>query len=74
MPRPALVIEVTGEIDFESRDPFLVEETGRRWRLEDASGLLIGDLVTVAATKEDYTTLRVRALSHAECPPYHRHH
>lgn len=74
MPKPALVIEVSGEIDFDSRDPVLVENSGRRWRLEDADGVLIGDLVTVAATREDYATLKVRALNHSSYTPYHRHH
>ena len=73
MPNPALVIEVSGEVNFDSRDPILIEGTGRRWRLENATGLLAGDQVTVAATKQDFTTLLVRAVAH-EQPAYHRYH
>jgi hypothetical protein len=43
MPALALVREVSGEIDFDSRNPILVEDDGRRWGLEGASSLLIGD-------------------------------
>lgn len=74
MPRPALVIEVEGEVDFDRRDPILVEETGKRWRLENGGSLFIGDRVKVAATKEDFTTLLVRAVMRQEFLPYHRHH
>ncbi len=78
MPKLGLVIEVSGEVDFESRSPILIEETGRRWRLENASGLLVGDRVKVAATKQDFTTLLVRAMVPAQPAPapaaYHRHH
>lgn len=74
MPKPALVIEVSGEVDFDSRAAVLVEETGKRWRLENAGSLFIGDRVKVAATKEDFMTLLVRAVMHQEFVPYHRHH
>ena len=73
MPRPALVIEVSGEVDFDSRNPILIEDTGRRWRLENAGALLVGDHVTIAATKEDFTTLLVRAVTQERWAPYHRH-
>ena len=62
MVAPALVVEVSGEIDFDSHNPILVEDGGRRWRLEGASSLLVGDYVTVAATKQDFDTLVVRAV------------
>jgi hypothetical protein len=69
MRRLALVIQVSGEVDYEDRNPVLTERSGRRWRLENASGLLSGDQVTVAATKEDFSTLLVRALVHNEWHP-----
>ncbi len=74
MAGPSLVIEVSGEVDFDSRNPILVEDGGKRWRLENAGSVFIGDRVTVAATKEDFTTLLVRAVTQQEYVPYHRHH
>ncbi len=74
MPKLGLVIEVSGEVDFESRSPILIEETGRRWHLQNATGLLVGDQVKVAATREDFTTLLVRAVVPTGPAPYHRHH
>jgi hypothetical protein len=69
MPALALVIEVSGEIDFDGAGPILVEDNGRRWQLEDGSSLLIGDYVRLAATKQDFNTLRVRAVMEEEFAP-----
>ncbi len=69
MRRLALVIQVSGEVDYEQRRPVLTERSGRRWRLENAPSLLSGDRVTVAATKQDFSTLLVRALVHDQWQP-----
>jgi hypothetical protein len=69
MPALALVREVSGEIDFDSSSPILVEDDGRRWRLEGASSLLIGDYVRLAVTKHDFNTLLVRAVMEEEFAP-----
>ncbi len=65
----AEVIEVSGEVDFESLNPVLVEESGRRWRLQGRSDLLVGDCVTLSATREDCDTLRVRAVAWVQWGP-----
>ena len=56
-----MLIEVTGELDFDSRNLILEEDSGRRWRLEGpgAEGLLIGDRVTIAATEASTGKLHV---------------
>ena len=58
------VIEVTGEIDFDSRNPILEEENGKRWRLVGADHLFISDEVTVAGVRRGESTLEVRAVLH----------
>jgi len=73
MARLALVIQVSGEVDFDRRDPILVERSGRRWRLENATGLLSGDRVTVSGTKQDFTSLFVRAVAHEQWLPAASH-
>ena len=60
------VIEVTGEIDFDSRNPILEEESGKRWRLVGADHLFISDTVTVAGVERTPGTLEVRAVLHEE--------
>lgn len=69
MSSPALVIEVSGEIDFDSRNPILEEGNGLRWRLEGAERLLIGDYVTVAATRQDFDTLVMRVVIEEQFAP-----
>jgi hypothetical protein len=72
MSSPTLLVEVSGEIDFDSRNPILVEDDGRRWRLEGAESLLVGDYVTLAATKQDFDTLVVRAVIDEQFAPFVR--
>jgi hypothetical protein len=59
-----MLIEVTGELDFDSRNLILEEDSGARWRLQGAAadGLLIGDRVTVAARKQSSQILHVVAV------------
>jgi hypothetical protein len=52
----------------------LVEDSGKRWRLENAGTLLVEDRVRLAATKSDFAMLSVRAIMNKEFVPYHRHH
>lgn len=56
-----MLIEVTGELDFDSRNLILEDDSGRRWRLEGPGtiGLLIGDRVTVAAAEQTAERLHV---------------
>jgi hypothetical protein len=58
----ALVQEYSGTIDFDGLDAVLETGDGKRWRLENAYGLLIGDEVTIAATRLDFATLDVKAV------------
>jgi hypothetical protein len=60
--KPALVQEYTGTVDFNRVSPILEQEDGRRWRLLNAHGLLIGDKVRVAAVEVDALTLDVKAI------------
>jgi hypothetical protein len=68
MPKPALVEEYSGSVDFGSHGPVLETESGRRWRLEGGDSLFIGEDVTIAATRLDPTTLRVRAVLQSHDP------
>lgn len=69
--KPALVEEYSGFVDFDTRNPILETENGRRWRLEGGHSLFIGDDVTIAATQIDEVTLQVRAVlkSYDPCDP-----
>lgn len=68
MSKPAVVHEYSGTIDFDSLSPILEMVDGRRWRLENGSGLLIGDEVTIAAVQLDVVTLEVKAVLEATDP------
>jgi hypothetical protein len=62
MPNLALVREYAGTVDFDSINPILEMEDGRRWRLRNGDGLLIGDEVTIAAVQVGPAMLEVRAV------------
>jgi hypothetical protein len=68
MTKPALVRKYAGTIDFDSLNPILETERGRRWRLKGGDGLLIGDEVTIAAVQAGPGTLNVKAILAAADP------
>lgn len=69
VPNVAAVVEVTGEVDYERLDPILVEKSGRRWRLKAGEAFLVGDRVRLSATRQDFDTLLVRAVSWEQWGP-----
>ena len=63
---PKRVLTLSGEIDFDSRNPILVQDDGQKWLLEGADHLFIGDYVTVSGIQVGPKTLLVKAVADEE--------